>query len=460
MDTIFHKRLSRVSALTPVRRCEPVPEVLRQDDADRMAVLGAVVERNSYGEHLVARQWYATPEMCQPEMAALLLLLPPLKPQQPALLRGSNRRRSDRETVSHGDRQASQRVADAAGDPANWLFLDVETTGLAGGTGTYAFLVGLAWWDGGGITVEQLFMRDHDEEHSVLLEIARRVKERPVLVTFNGKSFDWPLLETRFRMTRAIEAPVCAAHLDMLHPARQLWRLKLGSARLSHLETHVLGSESLGWSRTDDIDSSRIPEMYFCYLRGGPAEPLAGVFRHNRWDLRGLAALAGRIFRVLGDPETVDSGSDGALERYGISRLLSRRGERVKARAQFERALDAGLPKSVDRTARHELARLVKRERDYRRAAELWEELASESGPSFEACEQLAIHYEKNARDPQEAARISRFALGELRSALRLGLIAPYRHAHFLARFERRLARLQGRLAERLEQTARRESLP
>ena len=109
--------------------------------------------------------------------------------------------------------------------------------------------IGLAWWESGGLRVEQLFMRDHDEEHSILLEIAHRLAERPVLVTFNGKSFDWPLLQNRFRMTRQIDVPELAAHLDFLHPARQLWRLQIGPTRLGDLERNVLGAESLGWSR-------------------------------------------------------------------------------------------------------------------------------------------------------------------------------------------------------------------
>ena len=126
-------------------------------------------------------------------------------------------------------------------DPQQWLFLDTETTGLAGGTGTYPFLVGLAWWEGGGLEVEQLFMREYSEERSLLAALAERLAERPVLVTFNGKSFDWPLLETRYRMTRTFARSQPRAHLDFLHPARNLWRLRLGSVRLSQLERHVLG---------------------------------------------------------------------------------------------------------------------------------------------------------------------------------------------------------------------------
>ena len=420
-------RLSRISAFRPVRRREPLPAGSVAEAGDRLAyLLGAEVGRNRYGEHLVARQWYSSPEMCTPDAGVLRLLLPPGRRVAP--------------------RDAERAVLDAS-DPNQWLFLDTETTGLAGGTGTYAFLVGLAWWDGGGLQVEQFFMRDHAEEHSVLTEIARHLRARSVLVTFNGKSFDWPLLETRFRMTRAIPVPAVAAHLDLLHPARQLWRQELGSVRLSDLERHVLGAESLGWSRQSDIDSSRIPEFYFDYLRGGPAEPLAGVFQHNRMDLRGLAALAERIFRMLAEPEAIEPNAQTALGLYAISSILNRRGQSSRARSLYERALAAGLPETIDLRARHELARLAKRERDFGYAAELWRGIAQSSGQNFEACEQLCIHYERRMGDLAEAARITKNAIAQVHRARRLGLMEPQRLAQWADRFERRLSRLEQKAA-------------
>ena len=93
---------------------------------------------------------------------------------------------------------------DEIADPEQWLFLDTETTGLAGGSGTYAFLVGIAWWEGGGLEIEQFFLREYSEERSLLFALRERIAEHPVLVTFNGKSFDWPLLETRYRMSRKV----------------------------------------------------------------------------------------------------------------------------------------------------------------------------------------------------------------------------------------------------------------
>ncbi|HEX3371924.1 MAG TPA: ribonuclease H-like domain-containing protein, partial [Candidatus Acidoferrales bacterium] len=172
-------KFARIAALRPARRKEtpavhpavdssadpavdPTVFLLEsEENTDRLsALLGARVNRNHYGEHLSLLQWYSTPEICRPDARSLSLLLPQITDEKSFLT--------------------------TAIDPEKWLFLDTETTGLSGGTGTYAFMVGIAWWDAGGLQVEQFFMRDLDEEHSLLLELSERMKERPVLVTFNG----------------------------------------------------------------------------------------------------------------------------------------------------------------------------------------------------------------------------------------------------------------------------------
>jgi uncharacterized protein YprB with RNaseH-like and TPR domain len=443
-------KFAHVAALRPVRKsdAEPARAADLPTECDRLAqFLGAQANRNRYGEHLSLRQWYATPEMCSPDARSLSLLLP------------------------QGTLDA-RAVAKSAADPEQWLFLDTETTGLAGGTGTYAFLVGLAWWDAGGLQVEQFFMRDLDEEHSLLLELSERMSKRPVLVTFNGKSFDWPLLETRYRMTRAILPCAPELHLDLLHPARQLWRPRLGSVRLQDLERHVLGDENraLQWSRHDDIDSSVIPQMYFDYLRGGPAEPLAGVFRHNQMDLRGLAALAGKILTMFdsghGLADAAHHSTQDPLDLYGLSRLMQRRGEPARARELYETALRSGLPQQVERLAQRELAQIAKREQDYARATSLWEELLQAStsarrkrsavtleegqnalAAAIEAAEQLAIYYEHRAKQPQRAAELTSHAIAELRSAQRDGGISTARVHKIESRLARRLLRLERRVA-------------
>jgi len=375
-----------------------------RNDPDRLSqALGAAPKMNQYGDYLSVRCWCAQPPRYSPDLRALRLLMP--------------------------------ETPDEIADPEQWLFLDTETTGLAGGSGTYAFLVGVAWWEDGGLEIEQFFMREYSEERSLLFALRERIAEHPVLVTFNGKSFDWPLLETRYRMSRKISLPTPRAHLDFLHPARNLWRLRLGSVRLSELERHVLG-----WDRGADVLSGLIPQIYFDYVRGGPPERLVPVFHHNQMDLRGLAALSSRILSLLGDAENI--GQDG-LELFGVSRICEKRGENSRARKLYERSIASFLPTETDRAARRSLARLAKREGDFDLACELWEDGLGNSRHGYEAYEQLAIYYEHKARDPERARQIVRQALNELLRANQTGDIAPGAYREIKAKFDRRMERLE-----------------
>src|SRR5713226_8612331 len=418
-------KFSRLSALKPARPVAATPAVLRApDEEDSLArLLGAGVAKNHFGEHLSVRNWFSTPEYSEASTASLDLL---------------SRSR---------DESLSRRSRAALADPEKWLFLDTETTGLAGGTGTYAFLVGLAWWDAGGLQVEQFFMRDFSEEHSLLHELSGRLAERPVLVTFNGKSFDWPLLENRFTMTRSIAVPKLAAHLDLLHPARALWKLRLGSVRLAELERHVLDAPRLGWRRENDVSSALIPQFYFDYLRGGPAEPLAGVVHHNQMDLRGLAALFGKISSLLAD-DNCNSENVESLDLFGLSRFLQRRGEADRAQSACSQALAIGLPVEFRPKARRELALMAKRRGEHARAAEIWLEIAADPRDGVHACEQLAIYYEHHAKDLSRAAEFAQLALAKLRPQ-RCASHDPDlagRSARLEQKFLHRLARLQHRI--------------
>jgi tetratricopeptide (TPR) repeat protein len=233
----------------------------------------------------------------------------------------------------------------------------------------------------------------------------------------------------------------------LLHPARHLWRLQLGSVRLAQLERHVLG-----WDRGEDVMSELIPRLYTDFVRGGPPEPLVPIFRHNQMDLRGLAGLSCRVLSLLADAETCGR---HALELYGVSRLCERRGDLARARKLYEQSIASVLPAATDRAARRSLARLAKREGDFTFAQELWKSTLGNSREGFEAYEQLAIYYEHHAGEPQNAASLARQALAELRRANRLGTIAPGAYRQGKARFEHRLARLErkagGTLLEGLE---------
>ena len=379
------------------------PDGIRPNLERLAEVLGAITKTNEYGDYLSVRCWCAQPPRFSPDARALQLL----SPETP-------------EDIT---------------DPDQWLFLDTETTGLSGGSGTYAFLVGVAWWETGGLEIEQFFMREYSEERALLLALRERIAEHPVLVTFNGKSFDWPLLETRYRMSRKISLPTPRAHLDFLHPARNLWRLRLGSVRLSELERYVLG-----WDRGADLLSGLIPQIYFDYLRGGPPERLVPVLNHNHMDLRGLAALSSRILSLLSDAESL--GQDG-LELFGVSRICEKRGQHTRARNLYEKSIASILPTETDRAARRSLARIAKRQGDFDLACELWNDAVGNSRHGYEAYEQLAIYYEHKARDPEQARQIVRQALDELRRAIQMGDIAPGPYREIKARFDDRLQRLE-----------------
>jgi hypothetical protein len=287
-------------------------------------------------------------------------------------------------------------------------------------------------------------MRDFTEEYSVLHELSARVAERPVLVTFNGKSFDWPLLENRFTMTRSIAVPKLAAHLDLLHPARALWKLRLGSVRLVELERHVLDAPRLGWHREDDVSSALIPQFYFDYLRGGPAEPLAGVVRHNQMDLRGLAALFGKINALLSEPAGAANEIE-SLDLFGLSRFLQRRGEDDRAHSACAQALQIGLPAELRPKARRELALMAKRRGEHARAAEIWLEIVADLHDGIHACEQLAIYYERRAKNPAKAAEFAQLAIAKLQRQC-ANSRDPFLTARFVRlekKFLQRVARLE-----------------
>jgi uncharacterized protein len=424
-------KFSRLAALKPTRsvaRQAERQELRAPGEEDTLGqLLGAGVARNHFGDHLAIRNWFSTPEYVAPSAVSLELL---------------SRTR---------DESLSRKARAALEDSSKWLFLDTETTGLSGGTGTYAFLIGLAWWDAGGLQVEQFLMRDFTEEYSLLQELAERLKERPVLVTFNGKSFDWPLLENRFAMTRSIAAPKLAAHLDLLHPARALWKLRLGSVRLAELERCVLDAQRLGWHREDDIESSIIPQHYFDYLRGGPAQPLMGIVRHNQMDLRGLAALFCKINAMLSESAGTLEEQE-SLDLFGLSRFLQRRGDTGRAHTACAQALAIGLPADIRPKAQRELAQMAKRRGEHERAAEIWEGMVANSQDEIHACEQLTIYYERRAKDLRRAVEYAKLALARIRRE-RVGSLRGSTDPYLAARFARQEKAFNARLA-RLERKA------
>jgi uncharacterized protein YprB with RNaseH-like and TPR domain len=266
------------------------------------------------------------------------------------------------------------------------VFLDTETTGLAGGVGTAAFLIGLGWVDGDRFRVRQYFMRDYHEEAALLHGLADELRGFERVVTFNGKLFDLPLLDARYRINRSRFPLGDAPHLDLLHPARRLWKARLESCRLQSLEASLLGLR-----RSGDIPGEEIPQVYFEWVRRRDARMLARVFEHNRQDIVSLAALA-----VLACRWVEEGRAEDPRDVFSLARVLERARLYERSEAQYRRTLEAGAGELRGK-ALLRLAWRAKRAGDHERAAGLWA-AAGEAGEA-EAWRELAMHHEHRTRD-------------------------------------------------------------
>ncbi len=215
-------------------------------------------------------------------------------------------------------------------DPERVIFLDTETTGLSGGTGTYAFLIGLAWVEDGRLVVEQLLMREYKEEAALLGYLKERLEGCGGLVTYNGKSFDMQLLQTRFIMKRLKVDLESIPHLDLLHPCRRIWGSSYADCRLETLETELLGQP-----RSHDVPGWLIPRIYFNFLRSQNLGSLRRVLEHNRRDLLALMGLVGALRGCLEQPEQPREG----LADFGLGRWLEELGLQKLGWQLMERAL-------------------------------------------------------------------------------------------------------------------------
>ena len=195
------------------------------------------------------------------------------------------------------------------------LFLDTETTGLAGGTGTFAFMIGLGFFERDGFLVHQFFMRDYSEERASLSLLKGLLESFQFLITFNGRHYDIPLLETRFILSRLSSKIKEMPNFDLLYPSRRVWKGAYENCRLITLESHLLGME-----RVDDIPSEWIPYLYFDYLQNGDASKIHRVFYHNQMDILSMVALAGRIHLTYHDPQAAQPRK--GIEHFALGRLF------------------------------------------------------------------------------------------------------------------------------------------
>jgi uncharacterized protein YprB with RNaseH-like and TPR domain len=313
---------------------------------------------------------------------------------------------------------------------SKFAFLDTETSGLSGGTGTYAFLVGVARFIDDKFVLRQYFMRDPAEEAALLEGLGTFLAPCQSLVTFNGKAFDAPLLSTRYRLHQIPIPYQGYSHLDLLPLARRLWRDRLESRALKFLEVHVLGLTR----SSEEVPGYEIPWLYFDYLRTGDARPLGGVFYHNAMDVVAMAALLAHMNDMMESP--FDGKVQHGLDFVALGKLFEDLGYWDEAARLFERGLESNLTESDFGVAVKRLSILQKRRGDMSEAVRLWEAAAGQG--HLYAFIELAKHYEHRERNVESALEWTKLALIRVET-----LDQPeYIRKFWISEIERRMERL------------------
>jgi len=289
--------------------------------------------------------------------------------------------------------------------PEKCLLLDTETTGLAGGTGSYAFLIGLGYIEERRFVTSQIFMRDYSEEGAALHVLATLASRFENLITFNGKTFDVGLLATRFTINRMRDPISSFPHLDLLHPCRGIYRHRLPDCRLSTLESQILGIK-----RLNDISGEEIPPLYFRYVRERDANLVKRIFEHNRFDVISLVSLAAQLYALLKISPDCDAAPADLL---GLGLLISNHGNIERAINILELALRTSDDVLIRNSARHNLIIAHKRRERYEDAAGLCQNWLKEDPEPFDAVpyEELAKHMEHRLHDFREALLFTEEAL-------------------------------------------------
>ncbi|MFC3771922.1 ribonuclease H-like domain-containing protein [Paenibacillus sp. GCM10012303] len=309
---------------------------------------------------------------------------------------------------------ASRRSSSVSADPApavcarhdRLLFLDTETTGLGVGAGNVPFMVGIGFYEPDGFVVEQMFIRNPAEEAAMLQHLREKLAERDLLVSYNGKCFDWPIIKNRYILNRQKDGAVDPVHYDFLYPSRSLWRNTLPSCRLSSVER-----ERLGLSRIDDVPGSLAPALYFQYLAEGDAALVEGVFEHNEKDVLTLACLAVHFTRLLGGQIPLSRMEPEEL--YRLALWLDKLGRPGEAEETMRELLD----RETDNAADYWLsaASFYKRQGSFGAAVSLWERYIERKRRARvvtpEPYIELAMYYEHREKDLDKALQYAELAL-------------------------------------------------
>ena len=285
------------------------------------------------------------------------------------------------------------------------LFLDTETTGLAGGTGTMAFLIGMGWFEDGQFHIRQILARDFSEEKAALSYLGEIAGQKKFLITFNGKAFDVNLLTARFILNRLRSDLFSFPHLDLLHPSRRILGHRLENSRLATLEAEVLGVE-----REGDIPGWEIPQRYFDWLRHRDGRLLASIFEHNQLDLISMASLTAHLTEILTAQELMQNVH--AADYIAAARLLLKRRDSCGVEKILDMFDDRGCDE-ISVISKKELSFLYKRKGRWQEAAQIWQELVTAMPADYSTISELAKWLEHHARDYLQAKILVQKALNQ-----------------------------------------------
>lgn len=284
------------------------------------------------------------------------------------------------------------------------LFLDTETTGLAGGTGTFPFLIGLGWFEDSAFVTCQLFARDFSEEGAMLKYLTELASGKRFLVTFNGKTFDMNLLAARLILNRCNDVFAALPHIDLLYPSRRMLAHRLDDARLSTIEKRILGVE-----RNGDVPGSEIPQRYFDWLRQHDGRLLSDIFEHNRLDIVSMASLLKHLADLVDDSEEMRRSHHGDLLK--LAGLIHERGDSQRATGMLERLVSSHYA-DVAVMAKQSLSLMYKKTDRWEEAAELWNDLFVLDQCNVFAAVELAKFYEHRTKEYEKALHLVRQLLG------------------------------------------------
>jgi len=318
------------------------------------------------------------------------------------------------------------------------IFLDTETTGLAGGAGTVPFLVGLGYFRDKNFVIDQYLMRDYHEERAMLSFVSDHIQSAGALVTYNGKGYDAHVLSSRWILARMAVDIHFMPHLDLLYPVRRLWKRRLIDCSLGNVEKEILQ-----FQRHGDVPGYLIPSLFFDFLRTSNYHTLNPIFTHNRWDILSLVALAGLMGTVFQNPlETLSHPADV----FSLGRAMENSTKGMAAIQCFQKALSTVQRDDNWQEIAWHLGRVYKREENWNEAIKIWKSILERSPDKIETYEEMAKYYEHQIKQFDKAIAIVTRALERIQIVQELR--GDFSHIFWKEKLEYRLKRLEHKMGK------------